>query len=177
MGKHKAIFMGKKVRKIYKFEHNNFLSKYSCWFDNENENQFVDWVEIYKCELDSPPLKEGEEIYIKELDETLYILDRLRSSDGQYIYSTDYIVEIIEDEFTKKSKEEANKKLNKYIEELKIFHKNEIETYRDEIQKFKEKIREKDELIIRLKEKNEDIVRYNWNSINTKKWYQFWKMN
>lgn len=117
--KHTAVFLGKKVKKKY-YATKGYISQY----DDFNmppyictEYKLIKHVKITESQMDNPPLKEEEFVYISEYNEKAEILEVVRSTDNKYIYYLDYNVEVIEDEETEQSKEKAEKDLLVYKEE------------------------------------------------------------
>jgi len=120
----KSIFRGKVLRRIY-----NVTSNHNWCSDGYNRPEiyknieFVKYKTLYECEIDKPPFEIGESVYINDLDLTVLIEDRVRSTNGEYIYNIDYHFDTIEDEETEKSKIDAEIKLksalvkyNEYLE-------------------------------------------------------------
>jgi IS30 family transposase len=118
----KSIFLGQVRRKSY----------YCFSWDNDTPietTEFVEYKKIYECDLESPPLKEKEKIYISELDATLQVQEVIKSTYGSIIYKTCYTIETISDEKTQeaylKSQKELEKSKNKIAEDKRIKDKNE----------------------------------------------------
>lgn len=118
MEQHKAVFMGSKVRKLYKVEY-YYNAKLIATYDG------IEDKEICRVDLDNPPLKNGDYIYINQLNKKVYIKSTIRSTNNEIIYYTNHHFEIIEDEITKQSKEKAE-------QEIKEFEQRKIE---EEIQR------------------------------------------
>jgi hypothetical protein len=117
--KHTAVFLGKKVKKKY-YAFKGYVSEYEDFNTPpyiHTEYELIEHVKITETQMDNPPLKEEEFIYISEYNEKAEILEVVRSTDNKYIYYLDYNVEVIEDEETEKSKEKAEKDLIIYKEE------------------------------------------------------------
>jgi hypothetical protein len=117
-GKHNAIFLGRKVRKLY-FANKGQIPMIGKPIPPYISETYVlmEYVKITETQIDNPALMKGERIYINEYDAVSEILDVMRSTDNKYIYYLDYNIEIVEDEETEKSKIEAEKYLAMYEEE------------------------------------------------------------
>jgi hypothetical protein len=105
MNKHKAVVMGRVLLKRY----------YYCndgWFGSlksvNPRGKFKENKVIWSGELDNPPIKEDEKLYISELKTTVLINSREKSTEGGYIYWSDH-VEMIEDDETERTKKLAFK--------------------------------------------------------------------
>ena len=124
----KSIFRGTVSRRIY-----NVTSNRNWCNDGYNKPEIYKGIEfakyktLFECEIDKPPFEIGESVYINDLDLTVIIEDRVRSTNGEYVYNIDYHFDIIEDEETEKSKIDAENKLvsalikyNEYLEKQEI---------------------------------------------------------
>ena len=128
----KSIFRGTVSRRIY-----NVTSNRNWCNDGYNNKpeiykdiEFAKYKTLFECEIDKPPFEIGESVYINDLDLTVFIEDRVRSTNGGYIYNIDYHFDIIEDEETEKSKIDAEIKLksalvkyNEYLEKQETENK------------------------------------------------------
>lgn len=151
MDKHKAIFRGLKERKLYRFGRRE---KYSIYYRLEEDPEiytyevFESYADFLEIVIDNPPIEIGEKVYLNEIDKVLKISDRYRNSHGGYIYITNHVVEILEDEETEESRLKAEKEQEQYLK-----HKEE-----------------------KLKKQKMDEVSVTPIKTETKKkWYQFWK--
>jgi hypothetical protein len=118
----KSIFKQEIYRKIYNFLSNTCENKYSL-YGNYNSYININYEkikeeEIFTLELEMPLLNEGEEFYIEELNKTVKILKRIRSSKENVCYYVER--EIIEDEETIRTKERCEKIQEKYEENKKF---------------------------------------------------------
>lgn len=111
MVKHKAIVKGLVFRKKYWF----WLSLYGDAGSIREDREFVREETLWEGEIDTPLLEQGECLHIKDLDVAVHIERRDRSTCGAYIYKTDHIIELLEDEKTLQSKEEAEIKEGRYL--------------------------------------------------------------
>ena len=75
----------------------------------------------HECYLEIPPLKRGEELYINEIDITVTIVKRVRSTKNEDIYYTTYLVKTlpISDEDREKSDTELNEIKKKHYEKVR----------------------------------------------------------
>lgn len=157
MDKHKALIMGKRERKIYKFGIKD-ISTFGRFFNAEPElyetREFIEYDEYYKCDIDNPPLEIGEKIYIDTLEEVLTVKDKARNTNGGYVYWTDCVIETIEDEITQKTKTEAENEQKEYIKQKEEDLKREIKELEQKVEDYEEKLK---------------VIE------KTKKWYQFWR--
>ena len=153
---HKAIFMGKKSRKVYWFGNDYYYTGFLAPSIKE-KLEYIEDVLMLEKEIDNPPLEINEKIHFPDLNETLIIKNKARHVEGGFIYWLDYNVEIIDDETTKNSLENAKNKEVKYKKRAEVEYKKRAEM------DAKELIEE----VCRRKIENEYKQR--------KKWYQFWK--
>lgn len=123
---HKAIVMCNIEKLLYYFGGGigGGISSYST---NEIRirREFVEHKEIWKGELENPPLSVGEYLYIKNLDKKVRVLDKAKSTEGGYIYWTDQH-EYIEDEETETTRLEAEKVKKEYEEYFEIRKQQQI---------------------------------------------------
>lgn len=144
---HNALFFGKVVNVKYTVQENrdtyyegnygNYGRHYSSYHRRPviaKWNDFVKYKQFYNCDFEKPPLNTGEKVYINELDLTLMVLDRVRSTNGQYCYYVEHVVETIENEESEKSLAEAKVYLEKELERY-----NEIKGYDERIKELTEK--------------------------------------
>lgn len=134
----KSVFRQRKVEKIYYISvHRYNYSRYDFAVCNDGENILSDDI-IGTYDVEIPLLEPGDKFYLHDINETVIIKERVRSSNGDIIY---YCVDkFIETENTKESFEksqlqkekfdellEENKSLNQKITELKrklFVHRN-----------------------------------------------------
>ena len=156
LNNHKAVFKGLIKRKYYKFGYEDYyyittsynkpsFQEYTLTLNEGREEEFL------SIELESPLLAEGEKIYLKELDTVVKVKERHRNSEGGYIYITDYIIKVLEDDESKSSKLEA---LEKQAEH--------------ETKEYERKLK------ANLKKIDDKLAEFNKAKIK-KKWYIFWK--
>jgi len=117
------IFRGTVARKVFRVV--NRYSQYNIYFDKpyiQGYKEFIKHDIFYKCETEKPPFEVGEKVYINDLDLTVTIEEAIRSTNGEYVYNTDYYFDFIEDEITERTRIEAEKileeELVKYNEHL-----------------------------------------------------------
>lgn len=108
MEKHATVIKGRVNRKLYSYD--------KGWGIYSN-NEHVGTKTIWSGELNVPYLNDGELLYIEEIDTTVQIKARVRSTTGETVYLTSHEAEIIEDEITQKSKENAEALLQEYTDE------------------------------------------------------------
>lgn len=111
MEKHKAVIKSEKYKKLYEFG-------IEYWFDHNmrvhSYAKHIGHIDIWTGEIDNPPLEENERVYIKELNETITIAERVRDIAGGYIYYTKDLSETIEDDETIESLEKAKQQELEY---------------------------------------------------------------
>jgi hypothetical protein len=114
MEKHKAVVMGEVHLKRYRYDKRNFYFHHrEIYAYGELKEKKVIW----SGELDNPPIEEGEKLYIAESNVTVVIESKEKSTEGGYVYWTDF-VSLIEDEETMTSLEKAKEDKKKYEEYL-----------------------------------------------------------
>jgi hypothetical protein len=124
MEKHKALVMGIVEKKRYycsRGDNYGYIPRYATG-SIKVRGEFLEHKEIWSGELENPPLNRDEYLYITDMNKKVLVRDKAKSTEGGYIYWTDH-VDYIEDEETEKSRlqaEENQLKLEKYIEELKL---------------------------------------------------------
>lgn len=120
--KHRAVIKGNVYRKVYYFGRIRD-ELYPFYYAPEREiHEDVEPLYedvLWDGELDLPLLKESEDIYIDELNLTVKIKSRLRSTTGEYLYSTYHRSDVIEDEGTQESLAKAEEDKTEYQEYLK----------------------------------------------------------
>ena len=116
----KSIFKGKINYKYYDMNshHSNYDEGYYSKPEIYSYPVFDHFEIIHTCDIEKPPFEINEKVYIPELDITVKITDKVRSTDGSIIYNTSYVIDSIENDRTKESLEQANEKL---IEEIKCY--------------------------------------------------------
>ncbi|GLI82541.1 hypothetical protein ANABIO32_02280 [Rossellomorea marisflavi] len=112
MEKHKAVVTGEVHLKRYRFGSNySYIFNIGIYEDSEYKESNVLW----SGELDNPPVEAGEKLYIMELDKTVIVKSKEKSTSGGYLYKTDFI-EVIEDDETEKTLEKAKEDQREYVE-------------------------------------------------------------
>ena len=118
-----SIFRGTVSRKVFRIV--NRYSQYNIYHDKpyiQGYKEFIKHDIFYKCETERPPFETGEKVYINDLDLTVTIEEAIRSTNGEYVYNTDYYFDFIEDEITERTRIKAEKileeELVKYNEHL-----------------------------------------------------------
>ena len=107
---HKAVINGNIERARYYFYH----SPFSGYHTINRVEDFIREESLWEGELDLPIMNHGDVIYIKELDLKVRITSCLRTTDNKFIYSSTHTKELIEDDITKASKEEAENSMEKF---------------------------------------------------------------
>lgn len=150
--KTKYIFLGKVVRRIYKFD------KYSSLFPIVETTETIRREKVAEVfiGIEDRSFKEKEEVYLSELDKYATIEKVTRSTDGCIVCNITYVIDMIEDGKTRKSYKEAQLELEKY---LIIEEENKNEKERVERAKIEEEKRI-DEKIGKIKD---------WQNKNPKK--------
>ncbi|MGG0667811.1 hypothetical protein ABE073_04695 [Lederbergia citrisecunda] len=92
---------------------------------------------IWEGEIDAPLLEIGEKLYIEELDIEIVVSERIRHSNGAYIYRTLHEVKVVEDDESKDSKDKANKSYDEIQENIKTY-KAKIEELKPQIEQLKQ---------------------------------------
>lgn len=98
---HKAKIFGFKERRKRAY---NYIKR-----EFYNYLETVEEVLIWEGELENPVVKEKDQIFIPKLNTNLIIDGVAKSVEGGYRYYTSYVTEIVDDEETLKSYEEALK--------------------------------------------------------------------
>ncbi|MGD6876937.1 hypothetical protein [Bacillus infantis] len=132
MNKHKAIFKGRVFRRLYAFDIGKPFTEYG--FNPKlapkpkfySYNYPLDDKEFLVKEIESPPIEKGEAVYISEIDKQVIVHSKVRNLDGGYIYTTNHIVEFINDEISFKSKENAKRQEEEYLSKLKLVENEKI---------------------------------------------------
>lgn len=140
--KHSALFFGKVVGIRYTVQDNRDVYNEYMYHRSgyrrkpvlQKYNEFISYKQFYSCDFEKPPLEKDEKVYINELDLTVVVLDRVRSTNGEYCYYVDHVVESIENKESEKSLAEANIYLEKELERY-----NTVEGYEKVIAELKNK--------------------------------------
>jgi hypothetical protein len=129
----KSIFKQPVHRKLYSFKeiYNYDIFRTGTEKGIFGETEFVKTNDIFTCELEMPMLEVGEEFYIEELNQTVKVTKRIRSSKENVCYYTE--PETIEDEKTIESKLKAEE-----LQKLNILKEEEVRKLNDEIFYLKE---------------------------------------
>ncbi|PHA03059.1 hypothetical protein COE51_01570 [Bacillus pseudomycoides] len=122
MEKHNVIIKSSKYRRMHEF----------CWWRPvvESSKKLIENVDVWAGEINEPLLEVGDYLYIKELNTKIQIEEKVRSTDGGYVYYTDDLSEVIEDELTEKSLEKANKEFEDHIKKQEAQRKNNKKWYK-----------------------------------------------
>lgn len=130
MNQHKAIIKGQVLRRVYcpyphpKYDLEGFRKRE---WKKLKETVFVEWKTIWEGDINMPLLERGEVFYIDELELKVAIKERMRTSSGNYIYETKHIVELLNDDQTRKSEIEADAEVElKNEEEKRLVEKMEL---------------------------------------------------
>jgi len=111
-----SIFRGTVARKVFRVV--NRYSQYNIYHDKpyiQGYKEFIKHDIFYKCEIERPPFEAGEKVYINDLDLTVTIKEAIRSTNGEYVYNTDYYFDFIEDEITERTRIKAEKILEEEL--------------------------------------------------------------
>jgi hypothetical protein len=116
---HKAIFMGEKRREVYKAERGYFNNTWQAWVSPSiyETTRHIDYEKIVEVDLDNPPLKVDDYIFINKLNKKYKVCSVARSTNNEHIYYVDYIFETIIDNETELSKKTAEELLEKFQQE------------------------------------------------------------
>lgn len=146
MEKHKALVMGRVEKKRYYFVRDDGYRYFGYGRSKiKTSGEFLEHKEIWNGELENPPLENNDFLYITDINKKVKVTDKAKSTDGGYIYWTNF-VEYIEDEETELTKLNAENAKNEWEEYLE---KRNQEDKEKSIKEFKQEI--------------------------TKRWWQFWK--
>jgi hypothetical protein len=123
MESHKAVVMGRIERKIYKFHDRN------SWYVGSvrEDKELIEHKQIWDGDLENPPLEISDWLYVKSKGLKVKVLDKAKSTDGGFVYWTDHVIEIIEDNKTIDTKKEAESKKVKYDKWLEAKQKSDSE--------------------------------------------------
>lgn len=112
MDKHKATVMGEVHLIRYYFGRD---WGYHWDVGIQERGDYKENKVIWSGELENPPVEEGEKLYIAELEKTVIVKSKEKSTSGGYLYKTDFI-EIIEDDETEKTLEKAKEDQREFVE-------------------------------------------------------------
>lgn len=138
---HKAKVMGRIERKVYKFGR----GYYSTLPHVYEEKELIKHEDVWSGELENPPLEVGESLFIETKSIKTKVLDKAKSTEGGFVYWTDHVIALLEDEETENSKKKSEVQLEEY------------EKHWEER---------------RNKEKEVRLVKH---PVEVRKWYQLWK--
>ena len=96
------------------------------------QHEFIKENEIYICDLEMPTLKVNENFYIEELNQTVTIVEAMRTSKDNILYYTNW--ECIDDNITEESKNKANEELDEHIKRKEMELAEKEEKARQQIQ-------------------------------------------
>lgn len=125
MTKHKVIIKGSINRKVYRVTQDR---RNIDELIIKGEKQFVKYETMWEGEIDTPLLEIKESLYIEDLDATVQIIGRVRTTSGSYIYQTNYNLKTIEDEKSIETKQRADEglvEMKKMYEETKLLNDSE----------------------------------------------------
>lgn len=103
MDNHNAIILGKKMRYVWHC--------YSYTADIYQGKEEIEKVELFNGVIENPPLEVDDFVFIPELKKSVKVTGKSRNIEGGYVYYTDYVTEVVDDEQTQKSKKEAEEQL------------------------------------------------------------------
>ena len=106
---------------------------------------------IIERDIDTPPLKQRENIYDKELDETFVVNSVKRTTDNTYIYVVDTTVEVTENSIKRKKDLEDKVVI---CEEKDRYLKSLI----NDLSESKKEVLMLNDLIFQLKKRNEELL-------------------
>lgn len=118
---HTAVFVGK----VYaiRFRCYSHRTNYHHYITGEREityssppsistsRQHVGEEKFFTCQFDNPPIEKGEKVYIDSLDLTVTVTERMRSTNGGYVYHVNHVVSTIEDKYSHSTKTQAEEQL------------------------------------------------------------------
>ncbi|MED1863370.1 hypothetical protein P4V41_07860 [Fictibacillus nanhaiensis] len=133
MKSHTAVFMGVKTRASYYVDKGGYNKFWDEWREPQvvKDYQKIGEVEIIRVELDDPPLNQEDYIFINKISKKVRVNQKVRSTNNEFIYYVDHVVEIVEDASTEESKVKAEEEL---IESMEIFNKKKLESSVVEVQ-------------------------------------------
>lgn len=113
MDTHKAIFLGRKNRRIYRVDSKE--SFYHKGFDGKpsitESTEYIEDKPIFTCDFINPPLLRGDTVYLNEIDVSASVRTVYRTTTGEYVYCLNHEEDPIEDFKTRKSLEKASGEL------------------------------------------------------------------
>jgi hypothetical protein len=126
MKSHTAVFMGIKTKASFYVDEGGYNKFWDEWREPKigKDYQKIGEVEIVRVELDDPPLNQDDYIFINKLNKKVRINQKVRSTNNEFIYYVDHVVEVLVDESTEESKVKAEEKL---IECMKVFENSKLE--------------------------------------------------
>lgn len=133
---HRALFFGKITRNFYRVDSGRDFRYHSYGYQEHyykkpeivTVSELVNWKQFYSCDFEKPPLEIGEKVYINELDLTVLVVDRVRSTNGEYVYYVEHIIEQITDGGTMESKKVAEEELKREMDRYFSITKKEEKT-------------------------------------------------
>ena len=123
MGRHKATFEGKVIKKSWGLD-------ILCGITEKEKTEFKAFFEGI---IDLDPIEVGGKVYIPGFNEYVVVTDRQRNTKNEWTYQTDKIIKTVED---KESLEKVIQKQEK-IEEFNQQLKQEYERFKEQEEKRK----------------------------------------
>lgn len=123
----KSVFRQKQYEKIWILRATNchYYTEYKIEQEQNFSNEPLDDIVIGEYDIEIPLLEVGDEFFLHNIEKTVKIKSRMRSSDGSITY---YVEDkLVETENTKTSKEKSKKELddqNRYKYEFNILQKD-----------------------------------------------------
>ncbi len=121
--KTKVIIKGQVVRKKYCVQDNMLNLRFYAKPYIREATELAGYKTFYECEIEGSPFTMNEDIYISKLDIEVSIDRIARSTDGEYIYYTDFVMDIINDKETEESKNSAEENLSKLMKLYEVYIK------------------------------------------------------
>lgn len=119
MEKHKAVIQGVIYRKDYEFCTNFPLPRPRPSYERSRSeikmSRLMDAIThmsqyMWEGVIDAPLLNIGEKLYIEDLDVEIIVSERIRHTNGSYIYKTEHQLDLVENEDSLRSKNETREK-------------------------------------------------------------------
>jgi len=112
----KVVFRGHIMRKMYAFEDGR--SVYSVYYYMPyiyDTKQHVEYEKFHECTINRPPFEKDEKVFITDLNLEVKIEGIMRSTTDEYVYDTNYIVCVLDDDISSDNKKEAEQKLTEEL--------------------------------------------------------------
>ncbi|MFP2985323.1 hypothetical protein KM776_10955 [Bacillus velezensis] len=109
MGRHKATFEGKIVKKSWGLD-------ILCGITEKEKTEFKTFFEGI---VDLDPIEVGGKVYIPGFNEYVVVTDRQRNTKNEWTYQTDKVIKTIEDKESLEKSIQIQEKLQKWNQQVK----------------------------------------------------------